>query len=221
MRIALSLATICMAFAVHAQDGPPVLPPDFDLDGRTAADLSAEWWQWAQSIPASVNPVRDTVGTHCAQKQNGDVWFLAGGFGTSRISRTCTVPYGKYLFFPAVNMSYWARATETRVTCDAVKRGAAVNNATALKIFVEVDGVVLEEPEQHRARTEECFDVFARIPANQRPAGGDPAASDGFWYLLEPLPRGKHEIRFGGRYNSTGDSFGQMVQDIEYILVVE
>jgi len=220
MRIALLLVTMCLAIAARAQ-GPTVLPPDFDLDGRTAADLSAEWWQWAQSSPASINPVRDNVGTHCAVQQSGDVWFLAGGYGSSRISRTCTVPYGKYLFFPAVNMSYWASTSNTRVTCAAVQQGAAVNNATALKLFVEIDGVALDNPEQYRARSEECFDVFARIPASQKPDGGFPAASDGFWYLLAPLPRGKHEIRFGGRYNSSADRYGQMVQDIEYLLVVE
>ena len=33
--------------------------------------LTAEWWQWALSIPASVNPLVDTTGEHCLVGQNG------------------------------------------------------------------------------------------------------------------------------------------------------
>lgn len=221
MRHGSLLAILLTATAVCAQDAPSVLPPDFLLNGKTAADLSAEWWQWAQSSPASTSPVRDTTGKSCAVQQSGDVWFLAGGYGSSRISRTCTVPYGKYIFFPAVNMAYWAQGANSTFSCAEAKLGAAVNNATALDIFVEIDGVKLNDARQYRVRTEECFDVFARVPENLRPAAGDPAASDGFWYLLEPLSRGRHEIRFGGRYNNNADSFSQMVQDIEYVILIE
>lgn len=203
-------------------DGSVVLPANFDHDGRSASELSADWWKWAFASPADINPVRDTSGTHCAVGQTGDIWFLAGGFGSSKISRRCTIPRGKYLFFPAVNMVYWPRAENNGYTCDQAKRGAAVNNDTALDVFVEIDGVAIENAKEYRAPTEDCFDIYERVPPQYHPYRAYPSASDGYWFLLRPLQPGTHQIRFGGRYkNKVGGAYGRMVQDIEYLIVVE
>src|SRR4051812_43024123 len=65
--------------------------------------LSAEWWQWALSIPASMNPTLelDPTGDSCMVGQRGPTWFLSGLFGGGRAMRKCTLPEGKELFFPA------------------------------------------------------------------------------------------------------------------------
>jgi hypothetical protein len=68
--------------------------------------LSAEWWQWALSIPTSQNPQLDSTGEDCMIGQQGSIWFLAGVFGGGEATRTCSVPEGKELFFPVVN-SVW------------------------------------------------------------------------------------------------------------------
>ena len=65
-------------------------------------ELAAQWWQWTKSAPAPVNPVRDLSGEHCAVGQTGSVWFLAGGYGSSKIRRRCTVPADQALFFPVI-----------------------------------------------------------------------------------------------------------------------
>ncbi|MFF3674148.1 signal protein [Streptomyces sp. NPDC002120] len=70
------------------------------LDG---AELQARWWNWAASSPARSNPVKDPDGTFCAENQPGDVWFLAGSFGEKR-QRTCSVPAGRPVAFPLVNL---------------------------------------------------------------------------------------------------------------------
>ncbi len=49
-------------------------------DSQSFKQLSAEWWQWALSIPTPQNPMLDTTGAHCMVGQRGDVWFLAGTF---------------------------------------------------------------------------------------------------------------------------------------------
>jgi hypothetical protein len=61
-------------------------------------DLSAEWWQWALSIPASVNPQLDTTGEDAVVGQRGEVWFLAGVFLGGTVVRTCSVPEGVHFF---------------------------------------------------------------------------------------------------------------------------
>src|SRR5688572_13524708 len=65
--------------------------------------LSAQWWQWALSIPPSTNPLLDQTGADCMVGQRGDLWFLAGGLFGGTFTRTCAVPEGVTLFFPAVN----------------------------------------------------------------------------------------------------------------------
>jgi hypothetical protein len=201
--------------------GEIVKGPGFVLDGKSAADLSEAWWKWAMSSPAEVNPVRDMSGDHCAVGQEGRVWFLAGGFGSSKISRACTIPFGKYVFFPAVNMAYWPPEEDSDLSCERAKDRAAVNNDTAIELFVEVDGVSVRNPRSHRARTEKCFDIYERIPKPDKPYRAYPSASDGFWFLLAPLKRGAHTIKFGGRYVEPNSAFGRMVQDIEYRILVE
>ena len=88
-----------------AQD--PFAPPGTALDGQSPESLAASWWQWAASAPEELSPVRDRTGTHCAVGQTGEAWFLAGGYGSSKIRRACTVPKGRHLLFPVINMVYW------------------------------------------------------------------------------------------------------------------
>jgi hypothetical protein len=191
------------------------------LDGRTAADLSAEWWKWAMSSPDDVNPVRDTSGIHCDTGQQGKVWFLAGGLGTSPIRRSCTIPAGKYIFFPVINMVYWPLEPDSGFTCEEAMKNAAVNNAATIDLFVKVDKKIVKNPKQYRASTRKCFDVYERIAAERKPYNAFPSASDGYWILLKPLKPGKHTIKFGGHYNHSTSSHGRKLQDIEYTISVK
>src|SRR4030095_2202462 len=68
-----------------------------------ASHLATSWWQWALETPASENPLTDTTGQFAAVNQSGPVWFLAGNLGGTTV-RTITVPSGKALFFPIVNV---------------------------------------------------------------------------------------------------------------------
>jgi hypothetical protein len=198
-----------------------VLDPESRLAGLSRAELSAEWWKWAMSSADPVNPVKDRTGAHCAVGQQGGVWFLAGGFGSSKIKRRCTIPAGRHLFFPAVNMVYWPDRGGNGFTCARAQRYAAVNNDEALDLFVELDGVPVEDVKRYRARTEKCFDLYERLPASVKPYKAYPSASDGYWILLAPLSKGRHTLRFGGRYSNAASAYGRMLQDIEYELIVE
>ncbi|MBX9900421.1 MAG: hypothetical protein K2Y28_06510 [Burkholderiaceae bacterium] len=205
----------------NAKQPIEVLPPDYVLNGKTKADLSATWWQWAFSTNDEINPVRDKSGINCGVGQNGNVWFLAGGFGSSKISRRCEIPSNKYVFFPVINMAYWPRQGSENYTCEQAKINASSNNNNAINLFVEIDGVQLENVRQFRARTEECFDIFAKVDRSLNPYNAYPSASDGYWVLLKPLSKGKHTVKFGGGYNAAGNPLGRMLQDIEYEITVK
>ena len=77
-----------------------LVPADEPIAGLTQEDWSRVWWQWAATFERYQSPVADPTGELCASKQSGDVWFLAGTYGTARTIRTCMVPRGKHLFFP-------------------------------------------------------------------------------------------------------------------------
>ena len=82
------------ASMASAQGLPPGQLPGF----------TAEWWQWALSIPASVNPLTDTSGDNCMVGQRGPIWFLAGNLtGAPAVTRSCSVSADKALFFPVIN----------------------------------------------------------------------------------------------------------------------
>ena len=83
---------ICTAFADSFKED------SFKQD--SFRQLSAEWWQWALSIPTSVNPQLDATGQDAVVGQHGSVWFLAGVFGGGTATRTCSVPEGTGTLFP-------------------------------------------------------------------------------------------------------------------------
>ena len=66
------------------------------------SELTAQWWQWAISIPTTANPLLDMTGGNCLVGQHGSVWFLAGNSGGTA-TRQCSVPEGTALFFPVAN----------------------------------------------------------------------------------------------------------------------
>lgn len=215
------VAGIAFASMISFNSVAAPLDPGFKIEGRSAGEWSAGWWQWAVSSPDNINPVRDSVGTHCGVGQQGKVWFLAGGYGSSKIRRTCAVPAGKYLFFPVINNAFWPDEEDNGYTCEQAKESAAVNNDTALDLYVELNGTKIKDVKKYRVRTEKCFDIFARVPKEVEAYRAYPAASDGYWLLLEPLPKGKHTLKFGGRYNNAEGAGGGMVQDIEYQITVQ
>ena len=55
------------------------------------AGTTAQWWQYALSIPTSVNPLLDPTGADCMVGQRDPIWFLAGIFPGGTATRTCAV----------------------------------------------------------------------------------------------------------------------------------
>lgn len=205
---------------VEGTVGPPpkVVPPKARYEGRTYSEWSAAWWQWAVSLPIDQNPFFDQGGcVNGANGQSGKVWFLTGVINESGVAdRTCTVPQGKAIFFPVVNVecstlevgTEWFRPDPAELPACA----AAFADGYTEK-FCEVDGVAVRNLAQYRVPSA----VFPLTAPEDNvlgaPAGSGFAASDGYWIMLPPLPVGEHTIRFGGG----SDSFAL---DITYHLTV-
>ncbi|MEW6250542.1 MAG: hypothetical protein AB1716_07830 [Planctomycetota bacterium] len=210
----------------------PTLLPLFPRNyGKTVAEWSAEWWQWAVSAPPAINPVLDPNGEDAAVGQHGPVWFLAGTFGRpfpfAPVVRTCTVPMGKALFFPVMNALWWGPDDNTNPWTDnyftLVKelRDLAVESvgpATLIRLECQIDNLELDIEDLKQRQAE--APAFAIDPARNLLPGGprDLAAATGYWIFLEPLKPGWHTIRFYAEINSP--HFGHVGHDVTYHLFV-
>ena len=216
---AMALALLLIHDTACADTGEVIETGDI-VQGKSQQEYANAWWQWAVSMPEEDSPVRDKTGSKCGVNQEGPVWFLAGGYGSSKIHRECTIPSGKQLFFPVINMVYYPGGADARPTCESVKQSASLNNQYLKTFRVNVDGREYINPVFFRRSPEKCFDLIARKPKKYHPETVYPSATDGYWVMLKPLAPGKHGISFRAEYDRPGSRFGSMFQDIEYSIEV-
>ena len=184
------LSLVLTATVASAQTSP--LAPSVAVDGRSQAEWSQLWWQWAASFDRSMSPVADKTGELCHLEQDGPVWFLAGTYGTRRTIRTCDVPRGKYLFFPLINYVVYP-AEDGEPHCEHVRQKAARMTDDVSSLVLEIDGVRATNLAVHRQAPAECFDL------NERSGGGVyPTAANGYYVMLAPMKPGTHTLNFGG-----------------------
>jgi len=201
--IAALLFVACPAPS-HA-DGPRVAPVHGSPAGQSYGRWAAEWWQWAIGVPAAANPLLDTTGERCQQRQLGDVWFLAGSFGTDPVIRTCTIPTNTSLFFPMINNAYFAFLNDPPDTrTEAAVREMARCPEPVTELSVVVDGFAIRNPFRYfTGRKGSQSPVFyAQLPPDN--LIGDesvvpelllsPAAEEGYYLFLRPLRAGEHTI---------------------------
>jgi hypothetical protein len=199
------------------EGNPGVLPPSSHSHGKTYAEWSAAWWQYALNIPVDHSPFLDSTGADFAVGQSGDVWYLSGTFCPSSngvcneqtpatVVRNVTVPAGKALFFPILNSEFdnFDPATgkeDLGFTVDQLRAQAAAGTLDAVgNMTATVDGRAIHNLEQYRA----ISPVFSySLPANNiagvpGPVTVHTAVADGYYLLLAPLSVGQHTIHFTG-----------------------
>jgi hypothetical protein len=197
-----------------ASAAPPVV--QVQSFGASYGELSARWWQWALSIPASINPELDTTGANCGQGQVDDVWFLAANFGGTSV-RSCTIPAGKPIFFPVINsVAFKPFGYDTLL---ALRRQNADFVDAVSELTCTIDGAAVPNLTKFRVRSP-SFTVIAPpqglLPPGQLslPANSDSIVSDGYWLLLSPLAPGQHEIK------SHATTTGGFQLDVTYTLTI-
>ncbi|HET6360214.1 signal protein [Streptomyces sp.] len=161
-----------------------------------SAELQGKWWTWAASEPEETNPVADRDGSECDRNQPRDVWFLAGTFG-GKAKRTCTVPTGRPIAFPVVNLF---GLSEDCAAFMATAKGRAV-----------LDGeTILPEVYDGEAITVQSAAGNAVTGREERYT----ATGCGLWVQLPPLEPGKHALKIRGHS-------GDLSVDVDYALTVE
>src|SRR4051812_15602751 len=105
------LSAVSASAAASAATFAP--PPPTTPHLRSYSSWAALWEKWAFETPAANNPVLDTSGVNCAVNQPvPGVFFLAGTFDGSPVTRTCTVPVGTAFLIPMLNAGYFAQQTD-------------------------------------------------------------------------------------------------------------
>ncbi|MFB0981534.1 MAG: hypothetical protein QMC62_11540 [Alteromonadaceae bacterium] len=196
------------------------VPVNESIAGKALHQYANIWWQWTSSMGDEISPVRDKTGEQCHVNQKGDVWFLAGGYGTSKIQRYCIIPKGKHIFFPIINMAYWPE-NDISKTCEEVKQESALNNSELYFVYAELDGHSIPNIRNNRIKSKDCFDLHALLAQTQPTKKVYPAATDGYWLMLRPLSKGIHSLKFNAQYHNSTAVHGSMMQDIEYTIEVK
>lgn len=198
------IVIVVIAVATSQKSQPAFLAnSEKTVEGKPLGYWASAWWTWAYGQPAGRDAVRDRTGVFCASNQNGNVWFLAGGYGSSQLVRTCTIPEGKYIFFPLIN--FFSQFT-TRAEC---KLGALVIKKYMDLVwdqFVELENQRITDSRLLRISSSYCFDIETMSEGT--------SFSDGYWAMLKPLPKGKYTLKFGGKHPDFS-------QDIVYKLVIQ
>lgn len=202
---------------------PRVAPIDSTPLGQSYGRWAEAWWQWGLGAPVATNPILDVTGENCAQRQVDDVWFLAGAFTTDPVTRSCTIPKRKSLFFPLVSTFYGAFLNDPDRSEEFVRSQAQCTSATAFDVWI--DGRRVEHPERYFTGKKGSRSPFfnVQLPSDNL-FGADetvipelllsPSAEQGYYLFIGPLKSGEHLIH----WTALGCGFSQ---DITYQLTVE
>ena len=200
--ILLPLACLC---GPAQAERPALISPSSVVAGASQEEWSRRWWQWALSFEHDESPVADRTGAFCTLGQQGQVWFLAGAYGTRRTERTCRVPQGQTLFFPLINYVTFP-PDDRKANCMSLMSDAARLTHDPSALILEVDGIRFDALAAHRQATKGCFKLQA--------GGARNAAANGYYVALAPLAPGVHILNFGGILPT-------MSQAVTYRLIVE
>ena len=203
--IAATAAVIILAFTVFPAlvTAATVEPIDAQSEtGKTYGEWSANWWQYVLSIPAADNPLFDPTGAECTpQDPSSPVFFLVGSFGGPVTRNQCTVPAGKYLFFPLLN-NIFAR-TEAHETEDFMRNQLTGFIKSIRELHASIDGVPvggLDGPLSPYRTVSPAF--YVTLPEGNifgLDAGTTLfSVADGVFVMIKPLSQGHHTINFGG-----------------------
>jgi hypothetical protein len=195
-------------------------------EGQTYGRWAAEWWQWALGIPAATNPLADTTGENCAQRQVDKVWFLAGSVSSDPVARNCEIPAGKSLFLPLINNLYGAFLSDPPETRTEEFVREATSCTEPAQISASIDDFKVRNPTRFFTGPSGSQSPIFNV---QLPPGNlfgvdesvvpelvlSPSAEQGYYLFVRPLSPGTHTIR----WLSSGCVPG-LSQDITYYLTI-
>lgn len=197
------LLSFAAGVALAEERAVTVVPPNATYKGKTYAEWSADATKFGMEHPLAGHPGLDTPDFDVRSGQKGEVWFLAGPFDTHE--RSVTIPDGKALFFILLNVDAssiedppFHGDTEAEQREIATFFGDHIVNP-----FFTIDGQAVGNIGDFRVDSPQ-FTFNAPTPWLFGAAGGTgTAVVDGYYVMLERLPKGEHTIHYGGAFHFT------------------
>jgi hypothetical protein len=203
-------ATAASSAGAQSTNGLPSLAFNANANpyGTSMVGWSEQWWRWSMSNPVTSNPNLDTTGAACAQKQSGNVFFLASTFVPGSIDRTCTVPAKTALLVPLSEFlndypcpaSFGFEPPPGESLEQFLADGAAGVEDGVTTLSLTVDGAAVPGLFDYRYGTPLFqFTGDPSLTATVDPCvtGSDQVAvADGFSVMLKPLDPGTHTVTF-------------------------
>jgi hypothetical protein len=212
-----------------------VLDPGSEVGGRTIAEWTEEFWIWAIGAPSSGNPFFDETGQFANQRNDGDVFFLAGTISNidpadpdptpGFAERDITVCAGVPLLVPMINVVLSEPETPAADQAGTLDELLSPINA----LFLSIDGEPVPDLFSHYEQTEpfslgELQDntLGEELPFFRDPRGPvdpetglpppvapgtrlEPAMGAGWYVMIDGLPPGEHTLEYGGGIDGNGD----------------
>ena len=190
------------------------IPSPAQSESQLPAGTTAQWWQYAISIPGGVNPLLDATGDNCVVGQRDPIWFLTGTLFGGTAKRTCVLPAGEWLFFPVINSlqvntpGVCGQATSLSVAEMRSLAATLIDSVTSMSVEVDRKPVnnVLRIKSNVFATTfpdDNVFDPYCGGPGSVPPGVYSRSVDDGYYVLLKPLSAGKHTLQIDATSGST------------------
>jgi hypothetical protein len=197
--------TLCAGLTgpVLAQEATPaseeitIYGPDEMVGGATLGEWEARNWQWAVSMPESVNPNFDSTGESCGYGQSGPVFFLPASYGPEvNEPITCVVPHGVALFVGVAGSECSTVEPPPFFGRDEAELAACATAFTdeISEMEASIDGQPVPDLEQYRAVSPLFSMLFPEDNFFGVPAGVALSVADGYSFIIAPPPPGEYEI---------------------------
>lgn len=173
------------------------------VGGLTYGQWTVEWWKWALSMPASINPLEDETGSNAFRNQPKNVWFLGGTFGKQdcevRIpTRHCKIPALMPILIPVINcqadkIDIPTLRTDTEILVEAQRQANSI-----VKKICKINGEIIV-PERV-ASDPSIYEIAIHKDFTKEKTRNEisPASGDGYWVFLKGLPNGHYSIQIEG-----------------------
>ena len=183
-----------------------------DHEKRPPAESGAEWWQWALSLPFSVNPTLDTTGEDCMLGQHGSVWYLSGILQGGTVTRTCSLPAGVDLFFPIANTTQnntpglCGQPADVNLSIRDLIDAARTMIDGVTNMSAEFDGAPIRDVQRIGVHplfpiTQPADNVSVGLGFTPCPAGVfTPNVQDGFYATVHAVKPGTHTLHFHAEF---------------------
>jgi hypothetical protein len=204
-----------------------IFPPDSEPYGLTYDEHAQNFWKWMLSIPANESPMDDTKGDKCTVGQsnsNSSIFYLSAGEG--KMERTCTIPAGKGLLLPVMQVEISDKeipgASIEDLTNAAKKDQDSVNS-----LYLKIDNEEYTYNDLLKYRTQPTAPFQVIFPDNGIfgvvEGGPSQVVADGWYIISEPLTPGNHTVHFRSSLScpDVGCIEPAFAQDVKYNIIAK